>query len=67
MWWVQHRRWIKAPLRLIPIRRCMVCGRFLPITLRWWFAYIRWGVVDICSRKCADHEFDRLDTVESIL
>ncbi len=61
MWWIRHRRWIKAPLRLIPVRRCMFCGKVFIIPIAWWISYARWSVPEFCSQKCADDEIEWVD------
>lgn len=52
-WWCRY-----AP---IPMKRCMVCGRWFWNWLFWHALTWRWGLPEYCSRQCADDDLKAAD------
>lgn len=51
--------------RIVPFRHCMVCDKTFCVLRKinhwdhWWnmwYAYLRWGIPEYCSRSCSDEE-----------
>lgn len=54
------RRYLRIVARVVPVRRCTWCKRIVVIPVNGWWAHVRWGIPEFCSKDCYDKNMDWL-------